>query len=112
MPRKQTTPRAPAHLSASAKKWYSEVVRDFELADHHLRLLQAACEAWDRMQGAREALAENGTTYTDRFGAPHARPEVGIERDSRTAFCRCVRELGLDLEPPEARPKRIGGQRW
>ena len=64
------------------------------LADHHLRLLQAASEAWDRCQQARIAVAENGLTFTDDRGMVRVRPEVGVERDSRTAFMRALREAG------------------
>ena len=30
-----------------------------------------------------------------------ARPEVQIERDSRIAYLRAIRELDLDVEPPK-----------
>jgi hypothetical protein len=62
-------------------------------------LLTAAAEAWDRCQEARVALAGVGTTYQDRFGQPKSRPEVAIERDSRIAFARLLRELALDGAP-------------
>jgi phage terminase small subunit len=62
-----------------------------------------AGEAWDRATQAREALAEHGLTYTDRYGGPKARPEVAIERDSRIGFARLLRELGIDdVEQPSA----------
>jgi phage terminase small subunit len=77
----------------------------YELEPHHLRLLQLAGEAWDRSQQAREALDQHGMTFDDRFGAPHARPEVAIERDARLAFARLVRELDLDVDTP-AGPRR------
>ncbi|MEJ7714176.1 MAG: hypothetical protein WKF40_00095 [Thermoleophilaceae bacterium] len=58
------------------------------------------------------ALAQHGTTYTDRFGQPRARPEVNIERDARIAFARLLRELDLDGEPaPDPRPPRAGTAR-
>jgi hypothetical protein len=49
--------------------------------------------------------------YVDRFQQPRARPEISIERDSRIAFARLVRELALDLAPPDepGRPPRVGG---
>ena len=81
---------------------------EFELGEHHVRLLTLACESWDRAKQAREAL--NGSlTYTDRFGCPRLRPEVGVERDSRLSFVRILRELALDVEPPRdgARPPGI-----
>ena len=65
-----------------------------------MRLLTLASEAWDRGQQARKLLATHGLVYVDRFGAPRARPEVAIERDSRLAFARLLRELDLDIDPP------------
>jgi P27 family predicted phage terminase small subunit len=100
--------KAPEHLSAATKKWWKAVEDEYSLDAHHYRLLQLACEAWDRCAQAREALEEHGLTYEDRFNAPHPRPEVAIERDSRLAFARLVRELNLDTEPEEPRPPRLG----
>ena len=88
-------PRAPRHLRQPTRRWWDEVVREYVLEPHDLRLLQACCEAWDRLQQAREALA-SGLTYTDRFGAPRPRPEVAIERDAAIRFARLARDLRLD----------------
>ncbi len=93
-------PRPPRHLRPATKRWWREVVAEFDLESHHLRLLQAAAESWDRLQAAREVLDKSGVSYVDRFGAPRARPEVAIERDSRVAFARLCRELRLDDVPP------------
>jgi P27 family predicted phage terminase small subunit len=95
-------PSSPAHLSKDASAWWGEVVRDFNMEPHHLRLLQAACEAWDRCQQARRAVAEQGLTFTDASGVIKANPAVSIERDARTLFARLVRELNLDEEPRNA----------
>ena len=90
-------PQPPAHLTDEAAAWWRDVLRDFELAPHHLRLLRAACEAWDRMQQARQALADHGgLTFTDERGVIRAHPAVAMERDARVAFARLVRELDLD----------------
>ena len=91
---------APEHLSESAARWWCAVNREYDLEDHHIRLLTLAAEAWDRTQQAREVLDREGLIYTDRFNAPRARPEVSIERDSRLAFARLLRELDLDVTPP------------
>ena len=96
---KRRTP-APVHLAEPTRRWWQSVMADYEQQPQHRRLLQLAGEAWDRAQESREAIAKLGTTYTDRFGAPHARPEVAIERDARLAFARLIRELDLDVEPP------------
>jgi hypothetical protein len=97
--------KPPPHLRLATGEWFEAVAADYELEEHHLRLLTLAAEAWDRGQQAREILDREGLTYLDRFNAPRARPEVAIERDSRIAFARLVRELSLDVEPP-ADPSR------
>ncbi len=103
-------PTAPSHLQSPTRKWWRGVVTDYELQPHHLRLLTLAAEAWDRCQQARAVLDTQGLTFTDKHGQPRARPEVAIERDSRIAFARLLRELSLDVEPPaESRPPRRPG---
>ena len=94
-------PEPPTHLSADAAAWWREVLRDYGLEPHHLRLLQSACEAWDRMQQARQALADHGAlTFTDERGTIRSHPCVAHERDARVAFARLVRELDLDAGSP------------
>jgi phage terminase small subunit len=93
--------RAPRHLRPATRKWFKSVAERFEMDEHHFRLLQLAGEAFDRGCQAREALAEFGLTYADRYGGVKARPEIAIERDSRIGFARMLKELGIDsVEPP------------
>jgi P27 family predicted phage terminase small subunit len=104
--------KPPKHLRAATAAWFAEVVAEFDLEGHHLRLLVKACEANDRCEQAREALLKHGLTFEDRFASPHARPEVAIERDSRIAFARLLRELGLDVAPPsDSRPHALPANR-
>ena len=102
--------KSPDHLRPETQVWWRSVVADYFLEPHHVRVLTLAGEAWDTCQQARMVLNEKGLTYEDRFGQPRARPEVSIERDSRIAFSRLVRELRLDDGPPETRLPRIGRQ--
>lgn len=92
--------KAPKHLNTETAKWWEGVTTEFELEPYLVRLLTLAAEAWDRCQQARGILAKNGLTYSDRFSQPVSRPEVVIERDSRTAFARLLRELDLDTGIP------------
>lgn len=92
------TPKPPAHLSASSRAWFAQIISDYELESQHVRLLTLCCEAADRATLAREALAKHGLTYLDRFGAPHARPEVAFARDATIAVARLCRELDLDAD--------------
>ncbi len=96
----------PPHLSPSARQWWISTVEAYELRDHHLRLLQLVCEAWDRAQQARERVDNEGLTVPGAEGGVKTHPAVAIERDARLAVARLVRELDLDTEPPA--PERFG----
>ena len=93
------TPKPPPHLTEQTRSWWRSVVKEYVLEMHHLRLLQAACEAWDRLQQARELLSRDGLVVEGREGGVRPHPAVAIERDSRIGFARLVRELDLDTEP-------------
>jgi P27 family predicted phage terminase small subunit len=105
---------APRHLSKRSKTIYRSVVADYDLANevHALEVLRLALEALDRADEAREQVAAEGMTYTNRFDEPRPHPAVAIERDARIAVARLFRELSLDasdyLEP---RVPRVGGGR-
>ena len=96
---------APKHLRPATRKWFRDVLAEYDLEQHHIRLLTLAGEAWDRGQQARAEIDRHGLTYNDGNGAPRVRPEISIERDSRLAFARLLRELDLDVVPP-AEPSR------
>src|SRR5512133_1078056 len=92
--------RAPRHLKPATKRWFRAVTEQFVLEDHHLKLLQAAGEAWDRAEEARVTLEVEGSYYRDRFNAPRPHPALRIENDCRICFARLLRELDLDIDPP------------
>ena len=98
----------PGHLRPETKKCVRGILADYELESHHFRQLIKTSEAFDRSEQAREMLLLDGLTVVDRYGTKKAHPCVGIERDSRTAFFRGLRELALDgVDSPDApRPAR------
>jgi hypothetical protein len=75
------------------------------LEPHHFHLLRLAAEALDRAEIARETLAAEGLTFTDRFGSPRPRPECQVVRDSSATAMRLIRELDLDGEVIPAGPR-------
>jgi P27 family predicted phage terminase small subunit len=111
--RKPDVPAAPVHLAKATRAWFTEVVSHYVLESHHVRLLVLGCEAWDRATQARKLLAKDGLTFRDRHGAIRPHPALNVERDSRIAFARLLRELALDVEGPgeeRSRPPAIRGR--
>jgi phage terminase small subunit len=88
------------HLRPATRRWVRETAGEYVLEPHHERLLVLAGEAWDRCEQARETLAQEGLVAYDRFGQSRSHPCIAVERDSRIAFARLLRDLGLDDEGP------------
>jgi len=99
-------PPAPEHLSEEAVAWWARINTDYTLSSHHLKLLQVACESWDRAQQARRTIDLEGLTVPSDKGVK-THPAIAIERDMRTLFARVVRELQLDtVEAPQQPPPK------
>lgn len=103
--RKRPAP-PPPHLSDESKGIWRSVLEEYELDEkRHQAMLLVALEAFDRMREAQAAIRRDGAYIDGRFGKK-AHPALAIERDSRIAFLRAQRELGLDLtaapEPPRS----------
>jgi phage terminase small subunit len=107
-------PAPPAHLSEPSQAWWRAVVADYEFGPHHLRLLEAAADAWERMVAARAVLQHEGLTVDTEHG-PRKHPCVAIEHDAAIRFARLMRELDLDSEGPRpelyARPPGLRSNR-
>jgi P27 family predicted phage terminase small subunit len=89
---------APEHLSEEMRRWWEHVNSAYVLSDHHKLLLTHAAESWDRANQARRQIDEEGITTADRFDQVKAHPAIAIERDSRAAFARLIRQLDLEGE--------------
>jgi phage terminase small subunit len=106
-PRSRGLPKPPAHLRPSTRRWFNEIMRSWDLETHHLRLLVLACEAIDRCEEARERVAKDGAYVEGRYGL-RVHPAVAVERDSRLAVARILRELDLDASAgAESRPPML-----
>jgi hypothetical protein len=97
----------PRHLSKSTRQWVRQIIDDYSLESHHLKILFSAGEALDRIGQARAQIERDGSYFTDRFGAPRPHPGLQIERDNRVCFVRMLRELNLSEDAPEARPASL-----
>jgi len=108
-------PAPPDHLSETMQNWWRQIVADYELDPHHLKLLETACDAWDRLAAARAMVLAEGLVVEGGTGRKQQHPAVAIERDARAAFARLLRELDLDepvpspaayMRPPALRSNR------
>jgi phage terminase small subunit len=90
-------PPPPSHLSEAMQAWWREIVSEFDLGPHHVKQLELCCDAYDRLAAARALLLKEGIAKGTRWA-------VGIERDSRIAFCRILREMDLDAPDPPTQP--------
>lgn len=81
------------------QQWWRQVVADYDLESHHLRLLELAADSWDRVVEARETVRRDGMTVQGTHG-PRPHPCLGVERDNKVLFSRLVRELDLDEPVP------------
>lgn len=93
----------PAHLSQEARRIFKDLCADYCIDDAAgLRILETACEAFDRMREAQKAIQRDGMTVTDRWNQIKAHPLCSVERDARAAFLAGLKALHLDLEPIKA----------
>jgi len=105
----------PEHLTEASKAFWTTIVADYRLQrdEAGLQLLTLACEALDRCEEARAAVSKDGVTVTSRLGEVKAHPAVAIERDSRLAAVRILRDLGLSPEDAAAdknRPAKVASR--
>ena len=97
-------PAPPSHLSEEMQAWWRQIVADFDMSSHHLHVLLCACDSFDRMTEAREILRKEGLTMMTAANGTKVHPCVAVERDSRNALMRAIREL--DLDEPQPSPGR------
>jgi P27 family predicted phage terminase small subunit len=93
--------RPPAHLSRGAKRWWRAIMEGYDLEPHHIEILTAAAEAWDRKEEARRLIAEEGIVIRDRSGVQMTHPAVQVEDTAAVRMARLLREVGLDATPAQ-----------
>ena len=93
----------PSHLSRRSKRWWRSVIEVHDLEPHHLAILTAAAEAWDRKEEARLIIEVEGIVIREDRSPPVAHPAVQVEDVAAMRFANLVREIGLDASSPDGR---------
>jgi P27 family predicted phage terminase small subunit len=111
-PIKHQRPKPPDRLSPAAASWWTRLCEEyvFETADA-LMCLETVMDAFDRATAAREQVANEGITITDRFGQVKSHPATVVERDARMSMLRALKQLNLDVVPPGTPGRPAGGKR-
>ncbi len=89
--------KPPTHLSKAAQSRWKTILGEWALGDTDLLVLESALEAFDRMRQAQRILKKAGLTTKDRFGQVKPHSCIGVERDSRAAWLRAIKQLSLVL---------------
>lgn len=98
----------PKLATRPARELYRALVAEYAPSTSERALLIEALRALDRAESARLAVGDQ-LTVTDRVGGLKAHPLLTVERDSRAAFTRLMRQLGLgDATPPRELPLATG----
>ena len=106
--KKNKLPKTPARLRPESAKFWRDIVAEYELEQHHLKILESACRCWDRILEDREVIEKEGRFFKDRYDQPKPHPAVDDETKQKNLFMRLIRELCLDsIEPDEKRPPRL-----
>jgi phage terminase small subunit len=99
--------KPPANLSRKAKKWYAEILRQFEFeSESEFSLLEQAATCLDTIEQAEAEIRVHGLLSTTGAGGMKANPAIGIVRDFKTLFARLCRELRLNEPATETRLPR------
>jgi hypothetical protein len=97
--------RPPRGLGADGRRLWKAVVDEYDLLGHQFELLRLAAQALDRASQARTVLDRDGLTVSTTTGVK-SHPAAAIERDSRLAVARLLRELALEVDDPVSMPAR------
>ena len=101
----------PKDISAAAAAWWRDLLNEYCIDDSAgLLLLETACRAFDRMAEARAHIKKKGMVVADRFGQPRQNPMLAVERDARQSLLAALKQLKLDIEPPN--PKGYPLRNW
>jgi phage terminase small subunit len=107
------TPDPPEHLTPAAAALWRTLQAAYDVGDEYgCLLLRTALEAFDRAQGAREAILREGATVPDARGAVRAHPLIAVERDARAAMLSALKLLRIDVIPTRPGPGRPPGSKF
>ena len=114
-----TKPKPPNGLATRGRKFWRDVVDEFDLTDAERHLLHEACRSLDRIDALEALVATEGQTVTGSTGQTVLHPAIAEARQQRLVLGRLVKQLELPDEdtPPTSsmntdRARYAAQQRW
>jgi len=98
-------------ISNEGKRLKKSILSEFEISDRGgLEILNRAIESFCRMREAESIIDKEGLTVVNRFGERKEHPALNTERKGRAQFLLALRQLNLDVLPPNHKIGRPGGK--
>jgi phage terminase small subunit len=98
-------------LSEKAEKLREAIIKDYAIDDPAgLSILDTALLAFDLMHEAQAEVDKQGLTTTGDRGGIKAHPLLAVIRDARAQFFMGLKNLNLDITPPNDRVGRPNGR--
>lgn len=98
-------------ISAAGKKLRDDILSEFDISDiAGLEILDRAVESFCRMKKAEKIIDRDGLTIKNRFDEIKEHPALNTERKARAQFLMAIKQLNLDILPPNHRIGRPGGR--
>jgi hypothetical protein len=101
-------PRTPANLSAAGRKLWRAMVNEFELEDHELALLEAACRQADDLAALEQLIRDDGMKVQGSTGQERLHPAIAEARLARQSLDRLMARFKLPgaEDPATGQPGR------
>ena len=93
-----TKPKPPNGLATRGRKFWRDVVDEFDLTDAERHLLHEACRSLDRIDALEALVATEGQTVTGSTGQTVLHPAIAEARQQRLVLGRLVKQLDLPDE--------------
>ena len=111
-----TRPRAPAGLTAAARRLWDEVLDEYVLEEHEVGLLREMARTQAALDRLDQVVRREGPLVEDRFGETRTHPALVEARQARIAYARLSAALRLPAgeegdQQATRRPQRRSGAR-
>ena len=98
-------------ITRAAAKLRKRILAEFDISDRGgLEILDRAIESYCRMKEAEAIIDRDGLTFQNHFGEVKEHPSLNTERKARAQFLLAIKQLNLDVLPPNHRIGRPGGR--